>query len=173
MPGVPWDDRRKFIAETVRTIVLAGAGTIAVALIVKPWESMAARQDDIAKTRLSISAKVVDDYLNAAHLFLKSSAAVCVGAPSPYGKGPIDVKDDFFFASRRLATHLPEFNAIHGRLEDARKLAEAVMATCTRPVPDEQWRPRHAAFADATFVVARQALQSLGFAPNSTQRSKS
>lgn len=72
-----WDESKKFKMETIRTVLLAVAGALAVLWFVKPWERDIEYGAELSKTVLGIRARVVDDFLASSYRYTAVAYDAC------------------------------------------------------------------------------------------------
>lgn len=163
IPAPPWDDRTKFIADTTRTVVLATLGTIAVILAVKPWEATVAYRAEVEKARLTVSAKVVDDFLAVAYLYTAIAFDACKGEAAPRSKFQGESFDQYRAAENRLSVYFSGNKKVQDQVKVVQETTGALFQLCKAGESKEVWEPKRQALKAANNALAAEALASLGF----------
>jgi len=163
----------KFKLETTRTVLLAVFGTLAVGYIIKPWEQSQNYEAELAKTRLSIQAKVVDDFIAASERY----TAVAYDACKAYAKekelrDPKEadsitefedkVVDDYRTTIKRIEHYFEGAPSdVREQVEQSRLLHDQLFAQCKAKANKETWNTKRGELKSANGKVAVAALQYL------------
>lgn len=163
LPPAPWDDRTKFIAETVRTIVLGILGALAVLIAVKPWEANLAYNAEVEKARLTLSAKVVDDFLAAAYLYTSVAYDACSGNADAQRRYQGELFDRFRAAQNRLSIYFASEPTVQVRGNNLQDKTQVLFEACKSGASKDTWEAARLELKAASNSLAQEALNALGF----------
>ncbi len=156
-----WDDSKKFVAETIRTILLGTAGAVAALLILKPWEKGIEYQAELDKTKLSIVSRVIDDFLAASYRYTSVAYDACRGNKEAIGVFQGGAFDNFRSAENRLSVYYGNAEHLRPALDDVQKLTGELGRLCNEGAPKEKWEAARKALKEANNKVALSALKTL------------
>lgn len=166
-----WSDATKFWAETTRTMALAAAGALAALWFIKPWEQDLDYSAELGKTRLSIRARVVDDYLAASYRY----TALAYDACHAYARKSRDKEaqlaiatfegeavDAMRSARHRLEMYFGESSTLHAELQRADALGSELFQLCAvKKAAQPVWEAKRQALKRANDGAAASALKAL------------
>lgn len=169
-----WTDRKKFVTETFRTIILAILGTIAIFLLVKPKEVKIAYDADLEKTKLAIKAKVVDDFTSAAHRYTAEAYDACKAYSKTESDRSIQEKelikkfestlvDEYRSSMERLGLYFEDNKLITLNIQKVDKLHRDLVSHCKCDlVKKEKWEAERKELGCANLELAQIALTDIG-----------
>lgn len=167
-----WNDRTKFTAETVRTVLLAVAGAAAATLIVKPSELLAAYRGEVARTQLAVRAKVIDDlctsstrYTAAAHdacrAYAKTDDTRTDDERRTISLFESEVVDTYRRDLERVSVYFNDSAGVRAEVDRARALQRQFYWECTRRPPSANWDSTRDSLKAANHCLAMLALSEL------------
>lgn len=159
-----WDDSTKFWRETLRTIALGVIGAVAAILLLKPWEKNIEYQAEVVRTRLNISAQVVDQFLAASYRYTAIAYDACSGDQEAIKVFQGDAIDAFRSAQNRLDVYFGSGEPLKKKMDAVRQATSKLGQLCNAGAPKNEWEPVRQSAKTANNELAVQALQSLGLA---------
>lgn len=153
-----WDEKRKFMAETIRTVVFAVAGAIIAYLILDPIKAKSAYQAQIDREKLIIKTQLVNEFLN------KSFMYVSIAADAYNHKEPQttlyngSVYDNYSDLRNRMEIYFS--GKIFNQLVATDKLNDSMRNNMDK-LPFDQWQVIQQRFKKQNNIIAREALNQL------------
>jgi hypothetical protein len=179
IPDKGWNDRTKFLAETIRTIVLGFAGAALALYIVKPWEKSLDYRATLDTMKLEAKTKAVDTYLVASYYYAAQGYDVCLG---PRSNSQNDQKkwqdalstfesksvDDLRSARDRLDVYFrdannPDIEVFSAEIKDIKIKEDGLHNLCRSGHPNKDWKPSWNELKQANQHLAVEALRRVKF----------
>ena len=157
-----WGDAKRFTAETVRTIAFAIIGAIAAILILKPAEKSVEYAAELDRTKLSIKAKVVDEFLTASYKYTAVAYDACKGDRGALKIFQNEAVDAFRGARNRLVVYFDGGGALARQLEAVDEKTNELGKVCDGTSPKEEWEPVRRSLKALNNDLAVAALKSVG-----------
>ncbi|WP_313952769.1 hypothetical protein [Accumulibacter sp.] len=158
-----WTDKEKFKYETWRTIAFAVVGTVCLMLIVKPIEKLVDYKAAIAAERLKIQAKVVDDFLIAAHNYTAVGYDACMGQVKDLSTLKDTVVDAFDSTRRRISVYFQDTAELKDLLTQVEGLRGEFWAECRVGSSNKtRWEPIRVKLEKTNYELGTVALKSIG-----------
>jgi hypothetical protein len=158
-----WTDKEKFRYETWRTIAFAVVGTVCLMLIVKPIEKFVDYKATIAAERLKIQAKVVDDFLIAAHNYTAVGYDACMGQVEAQNTLKDAVVDAFDSTRLRISAYFQDTSELKDLLNQVEGLRGRFWAECKVGSSNKTtWEPIRVKLEKSNYELGTAALKSIG-----------
>lgn len=154
-----WSDSRKFWAESIRTIILAGLGVLGVYLIVEPLKNKRAYEAELDKERLSIKSKLIDQFLNSSHKFTAIASDACNGDPGAMQQYENELRDIYTNDRTRLSLYFTKDDTIQKELASIYKLDSLLHRYCKDGASVDLWEPVRSELKSRHLKLVQRAME--------------
>jgi hypothetical protein len=153
-----WNDRKKFWAETWRSVVLGGVGALIAILVL-------GNLNDEAKFKRENRVKALDNFIYKSSLYTAVAADFCSdSADDVERRFKSETVDDYHVATGALKIYFQD-QELDSKFDEAKEREKALFALCNThgQKPDKnEWEPKRQALIAANIGISQYALSKLG-----------